>query len=140
MSATQETQSAQSAKHGVVCWNELNVHDLERAKKFYSQTLGWTFDAMPMPDFTYWIIKSGDTQVGGMFEMKGAEFKDVPERWITYVAVDDVDARLAKATAAGARICFPPMDIPGVGRMATLAEPGGAIVSWMTPSSDAAPC
>ena len=31
-------------KHGVVCWNELNVHDVERAKKFYSESLGWSFE------------------------------------------------------------------------------------------------
>lgn len=133
MSATQEAQSAQKAGHGTVCWNELNVHDVERAKNFYSTTLGWTFDAMPMPGFTYWIIKSGDAQVGGTFEMKSPDFKDVPERWITYVAVDDVDARIAKATEAGANVCHPPMDIPGVGRMVMLTEPGGALVSWMTP-------
>jgi predicted enzyme related to lactoylglutathione lyase len=119
--------------HGVVCWSELNAHDVDRARKFYGETLGWRFEAMPMPDMTYWIILSGEARVGGLFEMKGPHFDGVPEHWLTYVAVDDIDARLAKAVAAGARICKEAFDIPGVGRMAVLAEPGGAIVAWMTP-------
>ncbi len=40
-------------KHGAVCWNELNVRDVERAKNFYSQSLGWDFEGMPMEGFTY---------------------------------------------------------------------------------------
>ncbi len=121
------------APHGVVCWNELNVRDLERAQSFYAKTLGWRFEPMPMPDMTYWIIVSNAARVGGMFEMKGEAFEGVPEHWMTYIAVDDVDARLAKAVAAGARICKDACDIPGVGRMAVLSEPGGAVVAWMTP-------
>ena len=119
--------------HGVVCWSELNVRDVDGAQKFYAETLGWTFEAMPMPDMTYWIISSGGARVGGMFEMKGSAFQNVPEHWMTYIAVDDVDARLAKAVAAGARIYKDAFDIQGVGRMAVLAEPGGAVVAWMTP-------
>jgi uncharacterized protein len=119
--------------HGVVCWNELAVHDVARAQQFYTQTLGWRFEAMPMPDMTYWIIMSGAARVGGMFEMTGDAFEGAPDHWLTYIAVDDVDGRLQKAVAAGARICKDPFDIEGVGRMAVLAEPGGAIVAWMTP-------
>ncbi len=41
-------------------WNELMTRDAEKAKKFYASTIGWTFEAMPMPDGTYWVAKSGD--------------------------------------------------------------------------------
>ncbi len=119
--------------HGVVCWSELAVHDIARAQKFYSETLGWRFEAMQAPDMIYWIIMSGEARVGGMFEMAGPQFNGVPEHWLTYIAVDDIDARLKTAVAAGASICKEAFDIPGVGRMAVLAEPGGAIVAWMTP-------
>jgi len=49
------------------------------------------------------------------------------------VAVDNVDARVNKATAAGATLMRPLFDVPGVGRIAILREPGGAGVGWMTP-------
>jgi predicted enzyme related to lactoylglutathione lyase len=120
--------------HGTVYWSELNTHDPERAKRFYADTVGWSFDPMPMSDGTYWVAKAGEMTVGGIFELKG-ELANVPEHWMTYVAVDDVDARVGKAKAAGASVIRPPFDIPGVGRIAILREPGGAVVGWMTPST-----
>ena len=41
--------------HGHFHWNELMTRDPEGAKSFYSQTIGWTFNDMPMPDGTYHV-------------------------------------------------------------------------------------
>ena len=46
--------------HGHFYWNELMTRDAEKAKKFYGETVGWNFEAMPMPDGTYWVAKMGD--------------------------------------------------------------------------------
>jgi len=120
--------------HGKIVWNELNTHDVEGAKRFLGATLGWMFEASPMPNFTYWIIKKGDERIGGIFDLNSdAMCNGVPEHWLTYIAVDDVDARLKAALAAGAIEGRPPQDIPGVGRMAVLQQPGGAMVAWLTP-------
>lgn len=121
--------------HGRFFWNELMVHDLERAKSFYKQTLGWTFDPMPMAgeDGTYWIIKSSGQMVGGIYEMTDPAMKDVCEGWMGYIAVDDVDARTKLALAAGAQLMKPIFDIPEVGRTAILRQPGGAPICWITP-------
>ena len=105
----------------------------EKAKKFYGATVGWTFDGMPMPEGTYWVAKMGDKPVGGLFTIGGPQFEGVPEHWMSYLAVDDVDARVKKATAAGAKLMRPIFDVPGVGRIAILTEPGGAGVGWITP-------
>jgi len=51
------------------------------------------------------------------------------------VAVDDVDARLKRATAAGAKVIRAPFDVPTIGRIAVLREPGGAAITWMTPAN-----
>jgi uncharacterized protein len=120
--------------HGTFCWNELMAHDVEKAKAFYGKVVGWTFDGMPMPDGgTYWVAKLDDKPVGGIFPMVGPQFKNMPEGWVSILAVDDVDARLKKATAAGAKVMKPPFDIPDVGRVAYLEEPGGAMIGWLTP-------
>jgi predicted enzyme related to lactoylglutathione lyase len=71
--------------------------------------------------------------VAGMFPIDRPEFDGVPECWMSYLAVDDVDARVKKAVAAGAKLMKPIFDVPGVGRIAILTEPGGAGVGWMTP-------
>jgi uncharacterized protein len=131
-----EACAGQQASHGSFCWNELLTHDPARAKKFYADTIGWTFDPMKMQDGgTYWVAKAGDKMVAGIFELKGPEFADVHENWMPYIAVDDVDKRVKKATAAGATLMRPLFDIPGIGRIAILREPGGAGVGWMTPAA-----
>lgn len=123
--------------HGTFYWNELCARDVQRAKTFYADIIGWSFDAMPMPGGgTYWIAKMGDDPVGGIFDIGGHEFDGMPEGWLSYIAVDDVDARVKKATAAGAKLMKPIFDVPGVGRIAVLAEPGGAGVGWMTPANN----
>src|ERR1700751_3806612 len=122
--------------HGTFYWNELMTRDVEGAKKFYADTLGWSFDAMPMPGGgTYWLPKKGDEPIGGIFDFHRAHFKGVTEGWMPYIAVDDVDARVKKAVAAGAKIMKPAFDVPNVGRIVILQEPGGAGIGWMTPAS-----
>ena len=46
--------------HGHFHWNELVTADPERAKTFYAETIGWSFEGMPMEDgATYWVAMSG---------------------------------------------------------------------------------
>lgn len=123
------------AEHGFFHWNELNTRDVEKAKKFYEKIIGWTFEGMPMQNGTYWVAKVGDKMVGGVFDMNFIGLpKEVPEHWMSYLAVDDVDKRLAEAKKAGATVLREPFDVPGTGRIAILKEPGGATVGWMTPA------
>lgn len=121
------------ALHGSFYWNELMTHDAEKAKAFYAKTIGWTFEAQPMPNGTYWLAKMDDTPEAGIFPLKGPDFEGASEQWFSYIAVDDVDARVKQAEQAGARVERPPFDVPGVGRIAILQEPGGAMIGWMTP-------
>ena len=122
-------------KHGFFHWNELNTRDVERAKRFYTKTLGWTFDGMPMGDYTYWVAKSGDKPVGGIFDTRTIKGREIPEHWLPYIAVDDIDSRCKKAVKGGAVVMREPFDVPEVGRIAILKEPGGAVVGWITPAS-----
>jgi uncharacterized protein len=119
--------------HGHFNWNELMTRDVEKAKKFYADTLGWSYEGMPMPEGTYWVASTGGEPVAGIVD---AGSDGPSEAWIGYIAVDDVDARAKKAVQAGAKILQPAFDIPGVGRIVILAEPGGATIGWMTPANE----
>jgi len=121
------------AEHGSFYWNELTTNDVKTAKKFYRATLGWTFDGMKMPTGTYWVAKSGEKMVGGIFDTTGTDMVDLPEHWLSYIAVDDVDKRVVKAKKAGAKVIRPPFDVPTIGRIAILKQPGGGVVGWITP-------
>lgn len=122
------------AEHGNFHWNELNTWDVERAKRFYADTIGWTFEGMPMPGGTYWVANAGGKPVGGIFDMAMMGLpREIPEHWLAYLSVDDVDQRVEKAKNAGATIMREPFDVPEVGRIAILKEPGGAVVGWIAP-------
>jgi predicted enzyme related to lactoylglutathione lyase len=115
--------------HGKFHWNELMTRDVAKAKNFYAESLGWTYDDVPMGEMygTYTIIKSGDEMAGGMSKMDGPMFEGRPESWFTYVAVDDLDDRLRKAREAGGTVMREPWDVPGIGRIAIVADTGGAV-------------
>ncbi|MFQ5973749.1 MAG: VOC family protein [Alphaproteobacteria bacterium] len=127
------------SKHGHFHWNELMTWDAEKAKAFYADTLGWTFEAFPMPEGAgaYTVCKAGDDPVGGIMEMKpGTGFDGVPDHWFAYITVDDVDSRLAKVEAAGGQVMRPPFDVPNVGRIAIVKDAAGGAVGWITPAQE----
>ncbi|WP_404402525.1 VOC family protein [Pelagibacterium halotolerans] len=110
--------------HGAPSWLEHSGSDPAAARKFYEDTLGWTVNDMPMQDgSSYNAIVVGEAPVGGFSPMPGNN------GWTVYVTVDDVDARLEKAHAAGAKIASDATTVPGVGRMATITDPFGARLS-----------
>lgn len=122
-------------KHGRFLWNELMTRNADLARSFYERTLGWTFSAMPMENSTYWVANVDDQPVAGIFTMQGPEFKGMPEHWFSYIAVDNVDERLKLAEQAGGTVLKPAFEVPGVGRIAIIQEPGGAAIGWYTPAS-----
>lgn len=124
-------------QHGHFHWNELNTRDPEGAKAFYGETVGWTFSEMPMDEGGMYILcMDGDRPVAGIFDINKPDFEGIPPHWFAYVAVDDVDTRVEKAVRAGATVMQPAFDVAGVGRIAIVKDPAGAVLGWMTPTSD----
>ncbi|RKY18423.1 MAG: VOC family protein [Planctomycetota bacterium] len=119
--------SASTYTPGQFTWNELGTSDLAAAKTFYSKLFGWRLTDEAMGDMgVYTLIWIGEQHIGGMYEQKGPQFEGVPPNWMGYVSVEGADAAAAKASELGGTVCMPPMDIPDVGRMAVLQDPGGA--------------
>ncbi len=102
--------------------------DQEKAKAFYQDVLGWTINNMPMQDgSSYSAITVAETAIGG--------FSPVPEdngSWTVFFTVANVDDSVAAAQAKGATVLQPPVDMSGVGRMATLTDPQGARFAVIT--------
>lgn len=116
--------------HGALSWCELTTPDLEAAKRFYGELLGWNLEAWDgsMP---YTLAKIGNQAVGGLMQ-RPPEAGDQPSAWGIYITVRDVDATAARVEAMGGTLLVPPTDIPNVGRFATLRDPGGAALSIIT--------
>ena len=110
---------------GPVAWCELLTDDTAKAGAFYKDLFGWGSSEMDMgPAGKYTVFKSGDRDAGGMGGRPPVLDRNA---WITYFAVDDVDARHEAAKAAGARQLVPPDNIPNIGRFSWLADPQGAL-------------
>ena len=124
------------ADHGTFHWNELSTTDVEGAKAFYSEIIGWSYDEMPnMAGGTYWIAKSGDAMAGGLMDMPEAAPAGTPPHWMSYLAIDDVDGAIAKVPGLGGTVLAEAFDIPNIGRMCVIQDPQGAVISLMTPAA-----
>ncbi len=130
---SEATQAQEKLAPGTFCWNELMTRDAATAKKFYTELFGWTTEDSDMGEMgTYTMIKNGDKEVGGMMQMGDNVPEQVPAHWLSYIAVDDVDATVKKATDMGANICVPPTDIPNIGRFSVFTDPTGAGIAVYT--------
>jgi len=120
--------------HGSFYWNEMATNDPKKAEDFYTGLVGWKTQAMPMPQGSYTMWLAGGQPVGGMFEIANSPFKGKPPQWLSYIAVDDVDAAVAKVAGLGGTVRMPAKDIPDVGRIAVIEDPEGAAIALMTPA------
>ena len=118
-------------QHGAFSWSELLVDDVESAIGFYKEVIGWEIEEMEMEQGKYYVLKAGGEPVGGiMRKPEGAEM--MPDSWGSYITVNDVDATLKKVEESGGKAIYPPMDVPGVGRMCAITDRSGAMVSIIT--------
>lgn len=113
-------------REGVPCWIDVLQPDPDAAVAFYGALLGWTFDPpTAMPDGlagTYRTARLDGRLVAGI----GQAPAGLPAAaWTTYVAVDDLDAAVARAVAAGGQAVVGPTAHGDAGRVAVLVDPAG---------------
>jgi predicted enzyme related to lactoylglutathione lyase len=118
-------------------WNELLTNDPEAAKRFYVDIVGWTTQAMPMPSGgTYTILMNGEQPAAGIMDIKETHAPaGTPPHWTAYIAVDDVDAAVVKVEKGGGKVHVPCFDVEGIGRIAMIEDPTGAVIGIMTPAA-----
>ena len=124
--AKRNTGIGVTGEPGAFCWADLSTPDSEAAKKFYSALFGWEIMLGEKDTSGYLHIKNGERFIGGI---QPAQFRNpsAPPHWLIYFYVSDVDASAAKAKELGAQFFVPPMTVEGVGRMAVMADPQGAV-------------
>lgn len=115
-----------------LCWTELYTTDIAAATGFYRDVFGWQTQDVPVGPATHTIVTPA---AGGENASHGGIMQLPPENlargsgseWHPYFEVADCDATVALATSRGASALIPPMDAEGVGRLAMLADPQGAV-------------
>jgi predicted enzyme related to lactoylglutathione lyase len=111
---------------GALCWTELYTNDMSKAVAFYEGLFDWTGKPLDGPTpYTIFFFKDQEKMAGGALQMT-KEMQGMPAHWLPYFQVEDTDNVVGSARALGGTVIVPPMDIPNVGRMATIADPQGA--------------
>jgi predicted enzyme related to lactoylglutathione lyase len=106
---------------GALCWNELTTTDVERAKSFFAELLGWDYDT---DDRGYVSIINAGGRNGGMREQTEQE-RGIAPHWLPYFTVEDADDTGRRAEQMGARRPLPTTETR-TGRFAVIADPQGA--------------
>jgi len=100
------------------------VSDLAAAKEVYTALLG----VAPQADSAYYVGFDAAGQHIGLVPGGGPQAMSSP---VAYWHVDDIEAKLAEVTAAGAKVKEPARDV-GRGRLvATFTDPDGNVLGLL---------
>ncbi len=108
-----------------LCWNELCTRDIDRAKEFYTQLLGWEFSDYSPANSRYLIVSNRGEESSGMLEMD-ERWGDMQAQWTIYFAVENVDLATDQLRQLGGNVVTPPHDI-SEGRQAMVTDDQGAL-------------
>ncbi|MEU2389133.1 VOC family protein [Streptomyces sp. NPDC007369] len=116
---------------GAPCWVDAMFKDVEGAKAFYGEVLGWTFGEASGEYGNYMQAYSDGKAVAAVVPpMPGA---DAPSQWCLYFASPDAAATAEKIKAAGGEVMMGPMQVGTFGTMVIAQEPSGAVFGIWQP-------
>ena len=122
--------------HGHFAWYELTTTDVEAAKAFYTEVMGWSAQDLSVPGRPYVLFFAGKAVVSGLMELpEGARTTGEKPCWVGYVRVDDVDAAADRIRRLGGAVHVPPTDIPDICRFSVFADPQTATLALLKPLS-----
>ncbi|MEU1122472.1 VOC family protein [Streptomyces sp. NPDC005899] len=108
---------------GTPCWADGTFGDLDGAKRFYGEVLGWTYGES-MPEYGNYTQAYVDGKAVAALSppMPGQES---PPAWTLYLASPDAAATTAKIREHGGEVLVEPMRVGDFGTMVLAADPAG---------------
>src|SRR5262249_34102519 len=132
--ANERTDMADS--HGRFVWYELMTTDMEAAKAFSAEVVGWGPPDARMPGMTYTLFPAGGASVSGLMGLsEDARKSGLRPSWLGYVGVSDVDATADRVKELGGAVHVPPTGIPNISRFSVAAYPqmtNITLLQWMS--------
>ena len=108
---------------GTFCWETLMTPDVDASVAFYGAVVGWTLVPGPNPEMK--VFGSGKAPIADIQVSQPG----MHPAWGTYVVVEALEAARDKALGLGATVIVPLIDVPSVGRITVLQDPGQAVIS-----------
>ena len=112
-----------TARPASFVWYDLLTSRPNVSNAFYRSVLGWNLADAGLADRSYMIASAGAVPVGGILAAPGDPMAAGRKLWMGHIGVEDLDASLARLTAAGGAVYRTAEDIPGVGRFAVVGDP-----------------
>lgn len=114
---------------GQFCWMDLAASDAARAKTFYGDVFGWTSREQAANGGVFSRFQHAGRDVGSLYQLSRKHLDGgVPSHWTPYIRVDDAEATACRAVASGGAVIVRPFVVPGVARIALIADAAGAHV------------
>jgi predicted enzyme related to lactoylglutathione lyase len=108
-----------------VVWADLATPDVDKARAFYGELLGWSFTGGDDPRTGFYTeANRGGRRVAALWKKQADE--PGPSAWTIYIGTENADEAANKVQAAGGQVRQPPMDVMEHGRMALFVDPTGA--------------
>jgi predicted enzyme related to lactoylglutathione lyase len=117
---------------GSLCWTELMTRDRATAAAFFGRLIGWEASSMAIPDGEYTVFMGEGVPKAGCMQIT-PEMGDVPTGWLTYFAVADCEATVARVGELGGALLKEPESVPGVGRWALCQDTSGGVFAVIAP-------
>ncbi|MFF8946131.1 VOC family protein [Streptomyces sp. NPDC014864] len=110
---------------GTPCWADAMFGDVEGAKRFYGEVLGWTFGEASSQYGNYTQAYADGKAVAAVVPpMPGQEGHS---QWCLYLASQDAAATAARIRGNGGEVLLEPMRVGDFGTMCLAREPSGAV-------------
>lgn len=110
---------------GTPCWADAMFGDVEGAKRFYGEVLGWTFGEASSQYGNYTQAYADGRAVAAVVPpMPGQEGHS---QWCLYFASPDAAATAARIRGNGGEVLLEPMQVGDFGTMCLAREPSGAV-------------
>lgn len=122
---------------GKFVWHNLITADPEAARLFYGELFGWDFKVED--DGGYSVITYRGRNIGGIVDATRRRKKPKRAQWLSAVSVPDLDSTLRALETAGGTQLESPVEVPGIGRVVTVVDAGGALLHLLSPSKSDPP-
>lgn len=110
---------------GAPCWADAMFNDIEGAKSFYADVLGWTFGGASSEFGDYTEAYADGRPVAAVVPpMPGQEGTS---QWCLYFAARDAAATAARIRDNGGELLMEPMRVGDLGTMCLARDPGGVL-------------
>ncbi len=121
---------------------EMPGKDKDRMSKFYETAFGWQTHKLGKEMGEYVVVSTSESEPNGRPKMPGminggfyTPSADPASQYPSVViGVRDLEASLAKVTAAGGQMHGEPYDIPGVGKYVSIIDTEGNRISLLQPN------